>query len=139
MLPALTTSRARLPTRRTALASASLVLGLLAVATQIAAAPQPVERSTTLADELRASTWAMTVPTAWLAAPVPSVHRGDKLDIVAVRPGERPFTLPVAYAASVMSVDDRAIVLDVEVDDAIALASAHGAGLLLVPLLRSTK
>ena len=68
-----------------------------------------------------------------------SVRAGDSLDILAVRSGDRGYALPVAYALTVMSVDERTIVLQVDQDDAIAIANARAASLLLVPLLRSTR
>ena len=81
----------------------------------------------------------MTIPSAWLVAPPPRLRAGDALDILAVHPGDRAFTVPVAYAVSVVSADDRGLVLQVNEDDAIALANARGGGMLLVPLLRSTR
>ncbi|HZP97847.1 MAG TPA: hypothetical protein VFC31_16135 [Candidatus Limnocylindria bacterium] len=138
MLPALTPSRRRLPVRRALLGSASAALALAAVSSQVAATPAP-ERPVALADTLRSSSWGMDVPVAWLAAPVPSVRHGDVIDILAVRAGDRPYTVPVAYAVHVMSLDDRVLVLEVDQDDAVAIATARGAGMLLVPLLRSTR
>ncbi len=138
MLPALTSSHRRFGARRVAFAAASAVLGVAAVASQAVSAPPPA-RPASLADELRASSWAMQIPAAWLAAPAPPLRPGDMLDILAVRSGDRAYAVPVAYAVIVMSADERAIVLDVDEDDAIAVANARGAGLLLVPLLRSTK
>ncbi len=123
-----------------ALAASSAVLGLAAVAAQLlTTASSPPARPASLADELRPSSWAIEIPAAWLAAPVHSVRAGDALDILAVRGGDRGYALPVAYAVTVMSVDERAIVLQVDEDDAIAIANARGASLLLVPLLRSTR
>lgn len=138
MLPALTASGRRLPSRRVLLALASVALGVAAVASQISVAPQ-AERPAALADELRPASWAMGIPIAWLAAPVPRVRRGDLLDILAVRSGDRAYSVPVAYAVGVISVDDRQLVLEMDQDDAIAIANARGGGLLLIPLLRSTK
>ncbi len=138
MLPALTVSRRRLGARRVLLGAASGVLGLAAITSQVVA-PSPPARSASLADDLRPSSWAMSIPVAWLAASVPGVRRGDVLDILAVRSGDRAYAVPVAYAVIVLSADERALVLDVAEDDAIAVVNARGVGLLLVPLLRSTK
>ena len=139
MLPALTARRGALVTRRVALAAASAALAAAALLTQLAPATAPPAPPASLADELRPSSWALQIPVAWLAAPVPAVHRGDALDLLAVRGGDRAYAVPIAYALTVMSADERAIVVDVDQDDAIAIANARGAGLLLVPLLRSTR
>lgn len=101
-----------------------------------AAAPAP---PVSLADSLAPSTWAMTIPTAWLAAPVPRVSTGDTIDVLAVRQGDRAYAVPVAYAARVMSTDERGIVLELDEEGASAIAIARGGGLMLVPLLRSTR
>ena len=120
------------------LTGCSAALVVAAVATQVATTtPTPVAQS--LAEQLRPATWAMHVPTAWLAAPVPSVRRGDQLDILAVRPGDRAYTVPVAYAVAVVASDERGLVLEVDENDASAIATARGGGLLLVPLLRSSR
>jgi hypothetical protein len=81
----------------------------------------------------------MNVPVAWLAAPAPPLRRGDRVDVIGVRSGDRAYAAPVAYAVVIVSADERALVLEVDEDDAIAIASARGGGLLLVPLLRSTR
>ncbi|HKW77768.1 MAG TPA: hypothetical protein VJQ09_01640 [Candidatus Limnocylindria bacterium] len=92
-----------------------------------------------LADDLRPATWAIYVPTAWLAAAVPRIRHGDAVDILAVRTGDRPYALPVAYGVRVLASDDRGLVLEVDETDASAIATARGGGLLLIPLLRSTR
>ena len=81
----------------------------------------------------------MTVPSAWLAAPVPPVRRGDAIDILAMRGGDKAYSVPVAYGVRVLSVNDRGLLLEVDETDATAIATARGGGLLLVPLLRSTR
>ncbi len=83
--------------------------------------------------------WAMSLPTAWLAAPVPRVRAGDLIDVLAVRQGERAYAIPVAYAARVMASDERGVVLELDEEGASAVAIARGGGLLLVPLLRSSR
>ncbi len=138
MLPALTASRRRLPRRRIALgaASALLTVGALGAEMSGAVAPSPVP---SLAESLSPSTWAMTMPAAWLAAPVPRVGIGDLIDVLAVRQGERAYAVPVAYAARVVAADERGLVLELDEEGASAIAIARGGGLLLVPLLRSTR
>jgi hypothetical protein len=81
----------------------------------------------------------MTLPTAWLAAPVPRVSTGDTIDVLAVRQGDRAYAVPVAYAARVMVADERGIVIELDEEGASAIAIARGGGLMLVPLLRSTR
>jgi len=92
-----------------------------------------------LADSLAPSTWAMSLPAAWLAAPVPRVRTGDVIDVLAVRQGDRAYAVPVAYDARVMAADERGIVLELDEEGASAIAIARGGGMLLVPLLRSTR
>ncbi|HEU5288249.1 MAG TPA: hypothetical protein VFV20_07595 [Candidatus Limnocylindria bacterium] len=138
MLPALTASRRRVDPRRAGLLATSAVLAIAAIGAQVTMAPAP-KAPAALADELRESSWAIEIPAAWLAARAPSVRRGDALDILAVRSGDRAYAVPVAYAVIVMSADDRALVLQIDQDDAIAIANARGAGLMLIPLLRSTR
>lgn len=114
------------------------MFAVAALATQLATAP-PTPAAPSLADELRPATWALHVPTVWLAAPVPRVRKGDQLDILAVRQGDRAYTVPIAYAVTVLSSDERGVLLEVDENDASAIATARGSGLLLVPLLRSSR
>jgi hypothetical protein len=127
-----------MPARRIALGAASALLTLGALGAQIggaAASPAPAS----LAQSLAPSTWAMSLPAAWLAAPVPRVRTGDLIDVLAVRQGDRAYAVPVAYAARVMAMDEHGIVLELDEEGASAIAIARGGGLLLVPLLRSTR
>jgi hypothetical protein len=117
-------------------ASALLTVGALGAEMSGAVDPSPVP---SLAETLSPSTWAMTMPVAWLAAPVPRVAAGDLIDVLAVRQGERAYAVPVAYAARVMAADERGLVLELDEEGASAIAIARGGGLLLVPLLRSTR
>ena len=135
MLPALRVGNSIRP-RRLALGIAAVVLALAAVASFAAPAPAP-ERTT--ADALAPSSWAMAIPSTWLAAPLPRARPGDSFDIVAIRLGDRAFAAPVAYALVVLEVDERRLVVQVDEEDALALANARSAGLQLVALLRSTR
>ena len=135
MLPALRVA-SPLRARRLTLGVAAVILAFAAIASFAAPAPAP-ER--TIADALAPSSWAMTIPSAWLAAPLPRARPGDSFDIVAIRSGDRAFAAPVAYALVVLEVDEHRIVVQVDEDDALALANARGAGLQLVALLRSTR
>jgi hypothetical protein len=120
------------------LGAASALLTLAALGAEMGrTATREVQAS--LAESLAPSTWAMNIPVAWLAAPVPRVRTGDVIDVLAVRQGERAYAVPVAYAARVMATDDRGIVLELDEEGASAIAIARGGGMLLVPLLRSTR
>ena len=137
MLPALRVQRQLLPWRR---ALIPLAATLLALGGFSAYWPSSTSDATpSLADELGPATWAITVPAAWLAAPVPPSHRGDAIDILAMRPGDRAYSVPIAYGVRVLSISDRGLLLEVDETDAIAIATARGGGLLLLPLLRSTR
>jgi hypothetical protein len=138
MLPALTASRRRLPVRRIALGAASALLTLGALGAEMGGAVVPAAPAS-LADSLSPSTWAMSLPAAWLAAPVPGVRTGDLIDVLAVRQGDRAYAVPVAYAAKVMAADEHGVVLELDEEGASAIAIARGGGLLLVPLLRSAR
>lgn len=135
MLPALTVSR-RLPPRRFVLGAAAVVFALAGSATQLSA-PPPAR--VPLSDELGPSSWAMTVPLTWLAGPVPPLRRGERLDLLALRGGDRGYALPIAYATVVVSADERALVLEVTADDAMAIATARAGGAQLIALVRSTR
>jgi len=138
VLPALTASRRRLPARRIALGAASALLTLGALGAEIGGGATPAAQPS-LAQSLAPSTWAMSLPGAWLAAPVPRVRTGDLIDVLAVRQGDRAYAVPVAYAARVMAADEHGIVLELDEEGASAIAIARGGGLLLVPLLRSAR
>jgi hypothetical protein len=81
----------------------------------------------------------MAVPTSWFIAPIAGLRPGDHLDVLALRPGERASATAVAFDLVVVSVDERAVVVGTGADDATALGVARASGLLLIPLLRSTK
>jgi hypothetical protein len=138
VLPALTASRRRIAARRLVAGGGGAMLAVAALVTQLSSPAAPQD-GPSLAQSLAPSTWAMTLPSAWLAAPVPRVRSGDTIDVLAVRQGDRAYAVPVAYAARVMAADDRGIVLELDEEGASAIAIARGGGLLLVPLLRSTR
>jgi len=138
VLPALTASRRRLPARRLALGATSALLTVVALGAALGEGTAP-KAQPSLAQSLAPSTWAMSLPAAWLAAPAPRVQTGDVIDVLAVRQGDRAYAVPVAYAARVMAVDEHGIVLELDEEGASAIAIARGGGLLLVPLLRSAR
>ena len=143
MLPALTftSKRFAIPRRRLLLtAGGSLFLGASILSTFVASprSADDAAASTSLAQRLSMSTWALAVPTAWLAAPLAEVRSGDSVDLLAVRTGDRPLAVAIAADLRVMTSDERSIVFEVDEDSATAIASARASGMLIVPLLRST-
>ena len=140
MLPSLTAAARHRPPRGilarasgVALLGASLLLALHSSGPS-AAAPSPA-----MADALPAGTWAMAIPASWFVAPIAGLRPGDRLDVLALRPGERATATAVAFDLIVVSVDDHAVVVGSGADDVTALGVARASGLLLVPLLRSTR
>jgi hypothetical protein len=121
-----------------ALGVVSAVLTLAAVGAEMGGTAAPTAQAS-LAESLAPSTWAMSLPVAWLAAPVPRVRTGDVIDVIAVRQGERAYAVPVAYAARVMATDERGIVVELDEEGASAKALARGGGLFVVPHLRTTR
>jgi hypothetical protein len=138
MLPSLTVRARRFDRRRIALAIASALLALAALASQSSGGASTAV-APSLAEELHPATWALFVPTTWLVAPAPRVRRGDLVDLLAVRSGDRGFAAPIAYGAAVVATDDRGFVLEVDENDASAIATARASGMQLVALLRSAR
>ena len=93
----------------------------------------------TMADALAPGTWAISIPSSWFAAPIAGLRSGDRLDILALRPGEKATATAVAFDLLVISADERAVIVGTGADDATALGIARASGLVLVPLLRSTR
>lgn len=137
MLPALTVPRRLAPSRRLVALAGSLMFGAAALVTHSLAAPAPARVG--LADELGPATWAMNIPAGWLAGPAPPLRTGDAIDVLAMRSGDRPYAVPIAYGLTVLAASDRGILLQVDEVDASALASARSGGLQLIALLRSTR
>ena len=138
MFPALTVKRRAAPPRRVLLLAGSAVLTIAATLVSLAGATSS-SPAASLADQLRPATWAMNLPATWLSAPAPPIRVGDAIDLLAVRTGDKAYVVPVAYGVIVLGVSDRGLVLEVDETDASAIATARGGGLLLVPLLRSTR
>ena len=141
MLPSLTAdSLRRRPPRRAVLgASGALLIAFaLIVATRGPAQPAGADPAT-LAATLAPGTWALAIPTSWFVAPIVGLRPGDRLDVLALRPGERATATVVAFDLLVVSADERAVVVGSGADDATALGVARASGLLLLPLLRSTR
>jgi hypothetical protein len=145
MLPSLTFTPKRfaVPPRRLLLAAGgtTLLVGSI-LSTFVGSPPRSADEdaaSTSLAQRLSMSTWAFAVPTGWLAAPLAEVRTGDSVDLLAVRSGDRPFAVAIAADLRVMGADERSVVFEVDEESASAIASARASGLLIVPLLRSTR
>lgn len=140
MLPSLTlVARHRRVSRRSALAIVGAAILAAALVVRPMSANDGVTRTATVAETLAPDTWALTVPAAWLATPLVGTRPGDRLDMLAIRPGDRASAIAIAFNLLVMSVDEHALVIGCVADDATAIAVARASGLLLVPLLRSTR
>jgi len=143
MLPALTFTPKRfaIRRRRLLLATGGSMLLVASILSTFLASPHSTDEeaaSTSLAQRLSMSTWALAVPTAWLAAPLAEVRSGDSVDLLAVRMGDRPLAVAIAADLRVMNADERSIVFEVDEESATAIATARASGMLIVPLLRST-
>jgi hypothetical protein len=140
VLPALTfASRRVLPRRRLAGLAGIAVLVISALSVFQNSANTTVPAPQFLPDRLAPSTWALTLPLAWFEAPLAPVRVGDRVDLLAVRSGERSFAIPVAADLLVMDVLVDSVVFEVDEDAATAVATARASSLLIVPLLRSRR
>jgi Flp pilus assembly protein CpaB len=140
MLPSLTAVARRRPPRRAILgAGGALLLALSLLIAPHGSPPSAGAASTGMADALAPGTWAISIPTSWFVAPISGLRPGDRLDILALRPGERATATAVAFDLLVVSADDRAVIVGSGADDVTALGVARASGSLLVPLLRSTR
>ena len=137
-----TPKRFAIPRRRLLLAGGGSVLLAASFISTLASQPaRPADEaavSRSLAQRLSASTWAIAVPVAWLAAPLAEVRSGDSVDLLAVRSGDHPLAVAIAADLRVMSADERVVVFEVDEESATAIATARASGLLIVPLLRSS-
>ncbi|HEY7624264.1 MAG TPA: hypothetical protein VIA63_04495 [Candidatus Limnocylindria bacterium] len=143
MLPTLTFSRRPTFSRRRTFAAVGFgIVALAGLASTVGPPASPgadPSAPVSLAARLSASTWAMAIPAAWLAAPLGEVRVGDSVDLLAVRSGDHPVAIAIAADLRVMTSDERAVVFEVDEESATAIATARATGLLLVPLLRSTR
>jgi Flp pilus assembly protein CpaB len=140
MLPTLTAAARRRPSRR-ALAGAggAALLALALVFSVRPSSASPIVSPQAMGDALAPGTWAMSIPTSWFVAPITGLRSGDRVDVLALRPGERATATAVAFDLLVISVDERTVTVGSGADDVTALGVARASGLLLVPLLRSTR
>jgi hypothetical protein len=116
-----------------------MLLALSLIASAHSAPPSASATPATMAESLAPGTWAISIPSGWFVAPIAGLRAGDRLDILALRPGERATATAVAFDLLVVSADERAVIVGTGADDATALGIARASGLLLVPLLRSTR
>ena len=121
MLPALTFTPKRfaIPRRRLLLAAggATLLTGsiLSAFVVPTPRSADELTASRSLAERLSISTWALAVPTAWLAAPVAEVRSGDSVDLLAVRIGDHAEpAFELRKVLVVLSEDERGMAIVVE-------------------------
>jgi Flp pilus assembly protein CpaB len=140
MLPSLTAAARRRPPRRALLgATGAAVLAIAAIASTHGSSPSAGGMPPAMAETLAPGTWAISIPTSWFVAPIGGLRAGDRLDVLALRPGEHATATAVAFDLQVVSADDHAVVVGSGADDATAIGVARASGLLLVPLLRSTR
>jgi hypothetical protein len=140
MLPALTVAaRERRPPRRALAGAAGVTLLLVALLLVLRGDGPAAAPGLPIRDVLPPGTWAMAIPTTWLSAPTGVLRPGDHVDVLALRPGERATATAIAFDLLVVSADDHAIVVGTGAEDATALGVARASGLLLIPLLRSTR
>lgn len=141
MLPSLTAMTRGRPPRRAAFGATGALLLVLALIISLHAGGSSgsVAEPRGLADSLAPGTWAIAVPLSWFVAPIAGVRPGDRIDILALKPGEHATATAVAFDLLVVSNDERSLVVGTGADDATALGLARASGLLLLPLLRSTK
>jgi hypothetical protein len=140
VLPSLTAVARRRPPSRAILGAVGALLLAASLVASLRAQPAAVGAVVgTMADSLAPGTWAFSIPSSWFAAPIAGLRSGDRLDILALRPGEKATATAVAFDLLVVTADDRAVIVGTGADDATALGIARASGLLLVPLLRSTR
>ncbi len=140
MLPTLTAAARRRPSRRVLAGGGGAVLLALALVLSVhPSAASPIASPQAIGDALAPGTWAMSIPTSWFVAPISGLRSGDRVDILALRPGERATATAVAFDLLVISADERTVTVGSGADDVTALGVARASGLLLVPLLRSTR
>lgn len=140
MIRSVSMPRVALAPRAMLAVAAAVLAGAAALTAVVPAEPGPrLAPALGLAERLGPRTWALAIPVTWLAAPIPGLRTDDILDLLGARSSERATASEVASGLRVMSVDDRALVVELTADDASAIASARARGLSLVPILRSAR
>ncbi len=138
MLPSLTLPTRRRVPLRPAMAALAAVL-IVAALLPRASAPAPPPAPPPLATRLDEATWAIAVPLSWFAAPVPAARVDDRVDVIAVKVGDLGAVYPLALDATVLTLDERTLVIGVRADDAAQIAMGRANGLVMVPILRSRR
>lgn len=134
-LPAVTTGvLRRTPQWRMVIAAAAALLALAGLV--LPGELPPAAAPASLARTLPPDAVALRVPHAWLAATPPRLLEGDRVDVLAARPGDRGGAIVVASEVRVLEGSDEALVIELASDDAVALALARAGGYLLLVLLR---
>jgi Flp pilus assembly protein CpaB len=91
-----------------------------------------------LSNRLRDGRWAMVLPGAWLASPLPELIVGDRIDLLAYQPGQ-----PVSEAAlivqgvEVLQFEAEHLTLAVNLEEASGIVYGRANGFVLLPLLRA--
>lgn len=141
-MPSFTVGRLRWPAPRIAALALGSALTLAGVSSALLAdAPSDADgpRAVSLMDDLPPSTWGFALPRSWLGAPIPALRPGDRLDFLAIRPGDGAGTEAIAYQLEIMSLDEHVIVLAGDAPSVVALNTARASGRILIPLVRSTR
>lgn len=139
-LPSVTVGELRrIPPWRLVLGAIGIALALLA-ASGARAEPDAVAPRTSVARALLPGTAAVRVPHAWLAATPPRSAPGDRVDLIGSRPADRTGSVvTVATDARLLDLESEALVLELTMDDAAALAAAHAGGYALLVLVRPAR
>ncbi len=140
MIRSLAMRRPAIPPRIVLIAAAVALISAAAFSAVIPADVKALPQAPApLAQRLGVRTWALAIPTAWLAAPIPGLREDDILDLIGTRTSERATASQVAAGLRVMSVDERVVVVELTSEDASAIASARARGLSLIPIVRSVR
>jgi Flp pilus assembly protein CpaB len=98
--------------------------------------------STTLSSRLPDGRWAMVLPGAWLASPLPELTPGDQLDLIAYQSGQSVESAGlIASAVQVLATEGTSINLDpltiaVSFEQAQIILFSRANGFSILPLLR---
>jgi Flp pilus assembly protein CpaB len=86
--------------------------------------------------------WAMVLPGAWLASPIPDLMAGDRIELLAYLPGQPQeeaglivTAVEVIELSNPTGIVDR-LTLAVSLEEAVSILYAHSNGFMLLPLLR---
>ncbi len=94
-------------------------------------------RQATLSDRLRDGRWAMVLPGAWLASPLPDLIVGDRIDLLAYQPGQPASEAGlIVQGVEVLQTESEHLTLAVTLEEASAIVYGRANGFVLLPLLR---